>query len=134
LPSCEASWGSASSDTFSSRRAGLSPSALALGRRQPLVAQGPRSGPAALPAVKKPQGWKASLALHFSSDAGSFRVANRTIRFGLGPTPSAVSENTLAAPSKPRRGGKAARLEGEPCATFLQRRGFLPRRKQDNPS
>jgi len=34
-PACEASWASASSDTFSSRRAGLSPIALALGRRQP---------------------------------------------------------------------------------------------------
>jgi hypothetical protein len=156
-----AGWASASSDTFSSRRAGLSPLALALGRRQPhpprlLVAQGPRSGPAALPAtwvlaapqtgqsalglaprrirfprtsrprrqnhgaVEEPQGWRASLALHFSNDAGSCRAANRTMRFRLGPAPNTVSENIQAAPSKPRRGGKAARLESEPCATLLQ--------------
>ena len=122
----------------------------------PLVAQGPRSGPAALPAtrllaapqtgqsalglaprrirllgtsrprrqnhgaVEEPQGWRASLALHFSNDAGSCRAANRTMRFRLGPAPNTVSENIQAAPSKPRRGGKAARLESEPCATLLQ--------------
>ena len=53
-----------------------------------------------------------------SSGAGSCRAANRTIRFRLGPAPNTVSENIHAAPSKPRRGGKAARLESEPCATF----------------
>ena len=63
-----------------------------------------------------------------SSDAGSCRAANRTIRFRLGPAPNTVSEDIQAAPSKPRRGGKAARLESEPCATFFQRLGFLPRR------
>jgi len=42
-----------------------------------------------------------------SSDAGSCRVANRTIRFRLGLTPNTVSENIQAAPSKPRRSGKA---------------------------
>jgi len=42
-----------------------------------------------------------------SSDASSCRVANRTIRFRLGHAPNTVSENVQAAPSKPRRGGKA---------------------------
>jgi len=39
-----------------------------------------------------------------SSDAGSWRVANKTIRFRLGPTPNTVSEDVQAAPSKSRRG------------------------------
>jgi hypothetical protein len=43
-----------------------------------------------------------------SSDAGSCRAANRTIRFRFGRAPNTVSENIQAAPSKPRRGGKAA--------------------------
>jgi hypothetical protein len=68
-----------------------------------------------------------------SSVAGSCRVANRTFQFRLGPTPNTAPENVQAVPSKPRRGGKAARLKSEPCATFFQQRGFLPRRKQDNP-
>jgi len=34
--------------------------------------------------VEKPQGWKASLALHFSSGAGSCRVANEVIRIIMG--------------------------------------------------
>ena len=157
-PTCGASWASASVATTRRRSGGSSP------QYSPLVAQGPRSGPAALPAVRalaapqtgqsalglaprrirflrisrprrqnrgaveKPQGWRASLALHFSCGAGSCRAANRTIRFRLGPAPNTVSENIQAAPSKPRRGGKAARLESKPCATFLQRLGFLPRR------
>jgi len=44
-----------------------------------------------------------------SSDAGSWRVANRTIRFRLGPAPNTASEDIQAAPSKSRRGGKAVR-------------------------
>ena len=54
-----------------------------------------------------------------SSDVGSCRAANRTIRLRLGPAPNTVSENIQAAPSKPRRGGRTARLESEPCATFF---------------
>jgi hypothetical protein len=55
-----------------------------------------------------------------SSDAASCRAANRTIRFRLGPAPNTASGNLQAAPSKPRRGGKAARLESEPSATLPQ--------------
>ena len=43
-----------------------------------------------------------------SSDAGSCRVANGTIRFRVGPAPNTASENIQAAPSKPRRGANAA--------------------------
>ena len=35
-----------------------------------------------------------------SSDAGSCRAANRTIRFRLGPAPNMLSENIQAAPSR----------------------------------
>jgi len=105
---------------------------------RPLVAQGPRSGPAALPAtrvlaasqtgqsglglaprrirfprtsrprrqshgaVEKPtcSAGPAVRPCGSSSDAGSCRAANRTIRFRLGPAPNRVSENIQAAPSK----------------------------------
>jgi len=131
-------------------------------QKSALVAQGPRSGPAALPATPvlaaSPTGQSAlglaTRRIRFlrtsrphrqshgavekptcsagpavrpcgsSSDAGSCRVANRTMRFRLGPAPNTVSENIQAAPSKPRRGGKAARLESEPCATYWLLRGI----------
>ena len=43
-----------------------------------------------------------------SSGAGSCRAANKIIRILMG----------CAAPPNPRRGGRAARLESEPCATL----------------
>ncbi len=100
----------------------LTPEAPERGPRSPLGRGGETCS--AGPAVVGPP---ILMADGSSSDAGSCRVANRTIRFRLGPTPNTVSENVQAAPPKSRRGGEAARLESEPCATFLQRRGFLPR-------
>ena len=79
------------------------------------------SGPRTAPTPPTPLACSAGPAVRpcgSSSDVGSCRAANRTIRLRLGPAPNIVSEKIQAAPSKPRRGGKAARLESEPCATF----------------
>jgi hypothetical protein len=57
--------------------------------RSGLVAQGPLFGPAAFPAVRI-----------------------------LAAPPTGLSQFPRTAPPNPRRGGKAARLKSEPCATF----------------
>jgi len=83
----------------------------------PLVAQGPRSGPAALPATR----------VFAASQTGqsALGLAPRRICFPRTSRPRRQELGTgyriqirEAAPSKPRRGGKAARLESEPCATY----------------
>ena len=67
-----------------------------------------------------PQGGSVSLSL-----SPSHRV---------NPTQPACSAGPAVRPCGSSNCGKAARLESEPCATFFQRRGLLPRRRRANPN
>jgi hypothetical protein len=98
----------------------------------PLVAQGPQSGPAALPATRvlaAPQTGQSALGL--APRRICFPRTSRPRRQELGT--GYRIQIREAAPSKPRRGGKAARLESEPCATYSSRRDHQHPAGRDRP-